>query len=93
MKIKRLFRERGVRAMGAGVLIGLSAAVAMGQGSFPHLCQYCHTVGESTFCDTILCFGNGCTGQVCQGKLTVVRACCGSSCPNDDWQDTCDNEQ
>lgn len=81
----------------AGALAGLLASTtALGQvvgQPVPaiRICRFCHNVTPSTqICDSVLCFGgSGCTGQVCPDG-TAVRACCGTSCPDDDWIEDCE---
>lgn len=77
---------------GAGAILGLlaSASALADGGILPiHFCTKCTTYSGTEICDTILCFGNsGCFGQVCPDEMSV-RACCGSSCPDDDWLTTC----
>jgi hypothetical protein len=77
----------------AGTIVGMVAAsTSLAQGFFPRICTYCYTFGEAQVCDSIVCWGGtGCTGQVCP-NAQVVRACCGSACPEDDWAETCDDE-
>lgn len=53
-------------------------------------CQFCFSPFSTwQVCDTIQCpQGVACTGEVCPGLMTLVRACCGT-CPQDDWLDNC----
>lgn len=81
-------------AVGVGGLLGVASG-ALAQSVFPiKICEFCYDYSDTvTICDHVFCWSNaGCTGQVCQANdgLTV-RACC-NSCPDDDWQDTCDGD-
>lgn len=90
-------RSGSITRLSIALAMGLSAGcvgLAIAGGGFipARFCTYCHQDpgSGSQVCATVVCFGSGgCTGQVCPGNSQVVRACCGTACPDDGWLDSC----